>query len=167
MIEKDLSADQATGRFVLRPQRSATWRQNLWLLAAIAAVALPLAIGWAIVGFWLILPLAILQLGVVLVAFWVSSYSLLAREVVTIGPEQIVIEAGHREPERRFELTRYWSQVRLREGSGRMRRRQLIIQSRECAVECGRFLNEAEREALWRDLRAVLAHRAPPGRFTD
>lgn len=165
MIEKQLDADRITGRFVLRPHRSATWRQNLWLLAAIAVVALPLAIIWAVVGFWLILPLAILQLGIVLAAFWVSSYSLLAREVVTIGPEQIVIEAGHRKPERRFELTRYWSRVLLRERHGRIRRRQLIIQGRECAVECGRFLNEEERESLWRDLRAVLANRVAPDRL--
>lgn len=155
MIERQLDSE-TTGRFVLRPQRSATWRQNLMLLGAIAALALPLAVGWSIVGFWLILPLCILHLGLVLAAFWVSSRSLLAREVVTIEPERIVIEAGHRRPERVFELGRYWAQVSLRRGGRRSQRRQLVIRCRELAVECGRFLNEEEREMLWHELRRIL-----------
>lgn len=163
MIERDLDPGEGTGRFIIRPQRSATWRQNLLLLGAIAAVALPLAVAWSLVGFWPILPLAILHLLVVLVALWVSSHSLLAREVVTIEPERIIIEAGHRQVERRFELGRPWSEVQLRSGRGRMRRRQLIIRCRKRAVECGRFLNETERESLWRELRGVLG-RAPASR---
>jgi len=157
LIERELNPDHATGRFILRPHRSATWRQNLWLIAAIAVVALPLAAVWAVVGFWLILPLALLQIAIVLAAFWVSSHSLLAREVVTLEPERIVIEAGHRRPERRFELQRPWARVQLRGGARALRRRQLVIRCRERAVECGRFLNEDEREELWRDLQAALA----------
>jgi uncharacterized membrane protein len=157
LIERELNPDDATGRFILRPHRSATWRQDLWLIAAIAAVALPLAAVWAVVGFWLILPLALLQIALVLAAFWVSSHSLLAREVVTLEPERIVIEAGHRRPERRFELQRPWARVQLRRGPRALQRRQLVIRCRQRAVECGRFLTEAEREELWRDLRALLA----------
>lgn len=156
MIERELGADGATGRYILRPQRSATWRQNLWLFAAIAAVAAPLGIIWALLGFWLVLPAVALHLLLVLFAFWLTSRSLLAREVVTIEPERIVVEAGHRRPERRFELGRAWSQVLLRQGRGNVRRQQLVIRCRDRAVECGRFLTEDERESLWRELRAVV-----------
>lgn len=156
MIERELGEDGATGRYILRPQRSATWRQNLWLFGAIAAVAVPLAVIWSVIGFWLILPVVLAHLALVLAAFWMSCRSLLAREVVTIEAERIVIEAGHRHPERRFELGRPWSQVLLREGRGGIRRHQLIIRCRERAVECGRFLTEEERRSLCRELRAVV-----------
>ncbi len=162
MIERELNPDAATGRLIVRPHRSATWRQNLWLLGAIAAVTLPLAIIWSILGLWLILPLALLHLGFVLAAFWVASHSLLAREVVTIEPERIVIEAGRRRPERRFELARAWAQVLLQDRGSRLARRRLIIRCRDLAIECGRFLNEEEREALWRELREVLERRPSP-----
>jgi len=161
MIERELDAGRATGRFVIRPQRSATWRQNLFLFAAIAVVAVPLATVWSVVGFWLILPICLLQLAFVLAAFWISNRALLAREVVTIEPERIVIEAGHRQPERRFELGRHWAQVLLDRNGPRNGRRRLIIRSRGEAVECGRFLNEEERERLWRELRGVIATPAP------
>lgn len=163
MIERDLDDGGATGRFILRPNRSATWRQDLWLLAAIAAVALPLALGWSMLGFWLILPLALLQMAVVLAAFWISSHSLLAREVVTVEPERIVIEAGRRRPQRRFELSRYWTRVLLDDGGGRTRPSRLILRCRRLAVECGRFLTESEREGLWRELRSVIGRRSMAG----
>lgn len=159
MIERELHPSRATGRYVLRPQRSATWRQDLWLLAAIAGAALPLAIGWSLLGFWVILPICVFQLMVVLAAFYANSHGLLAREVVTIDEDRIVIEAGRRRRERRFELPRAWAQVRLWRGRGPLSPSRLIIRAHGQAVECGRFLTDEEREALSVDLRAVIDRR--------
>lgn len=160
MIEVELDSEARTGRFILRPQRSATWRDNLWLVAAVAVLAVPIALYWTAFGFWPVLLVCLLHLAALFVALYKVSYALLAREVVTVGSEQITIEAGHREVERRFELTRAWVQVLLRTGPPR-RRNALILRSAGRAVELGRFLTDDEREELAGELRRVVAAGPP------
>ncbi|MDZ7787115.1 MAG: DUF2244 domain-containing protein [Halofilum sp. (in: g-proteobacteria)] len=164
MIERELSTDGRFGRYVLRPHRSATWSDNLWLVAAIALMAVPVAMAWAVAGFWLILPLCGLELGLLTLGLYVVNHSLLAQEVITIDEDQITIEAGKREVERRFELARDWAQVLLQPARRRAHPARLIVRSHGRAVELGRFLTDDEREELAGDLRGVLARpgHAPP-----
>ena len=157
MIERELSEDGAQGRYVLRPHRSATWNDNLWLIACVAMMALPIALAWAFVGFWPILPLCGLELGVLALGLYLVNHSLLAQEVITIDDDQIVIEAGRRKIERRFDLGRNWAQVRLQPARRRTHPSRLIVRSHGRAVELGRFLTDDERGELADDLRAVLA----------
>lgn len=162
MIERELGPGAATGRFILRPQRSATWRDNLLLVGAIALVAVPIAVTWAALGFWPILPLCGLELALLTLALYRVNHSLLAREVVIVDDDAIVVEAGHRQLERRFRLGRSWAQVLL--VPVRRDHSRLVLRSHGRAVECGRFLTEEERGALARELRAVVARSpAPPG----
>ncbi len=157
MIEREISAEGSLGRYVLRPHRSATWNDNLWLVACVALMAVPIALGWAVAGFWPILPLCGLELGVFTFGLYLVNHSLLAQEVVTIDEDRIVIEAGKRQIERRFDLGRAWAQVRLLPGRRRSERSRLIVRSHGRAVELGRFLTDAERDELAGDLRTLLA----------
>lgn len=166
MIERELSTDGRSGRYVLRPHRSATWRDNLWLVAAVAFMAVPIAMAWAVAGFWLILPLCGLELGLLTLGLYVVNHSLLAQEVITIDEDQITIEAGKREVERRFELSRSWAQVSVQPPRRPAHPSRLILRSHGRAVELGRFLTNDERDQLAGDLRGVLArpgHGPAPG----
>ena len=163
MIEHATDDRNDRVRFVLRPQRSATWRDNLWLLAAVALPAVPIAVGWTVAGFWPILPLCGLELAAFAYGLYRVSRSLLAREVVLVEPDRITIEAGHREPERRFELPCPWAQVLLIPGRTEWHASRLIIRSAGRAVECGRFLTNDERSEVARELRhAVTTAGRPP-----
>lgn len=159
MIERDEWPDKSRVRFVLRPHRSATWRDNLWLVAAIALPAVTIAAGWTAAGYWPILPLCGLELALLTYGLYRVSHSLLAREVVLVEDDRITIEAGHREIERRFELARTWAQVLLQRPRSGWHPSRLIIRSAGRAVECGRFLTDAERERLAGELRRVVAPR--------
>ena len=163
MIEREICADGTHGRYVLRPHRSATWHDNLWLVACVAFMAVPIAIAWAAVGFWPILPLCGLELAVLTLGLYLVNRSLLAQEVITIEDERIVIEAGRREVERRFDLGRHWAQVLLQPARRRAHPSRLIVRSHGRAVELGRFLTDDERGELAHDLRAVLARPASGG----
>lgn len=154
MIERELDPGEATGRFILRPQRSATWRDNLLLVGAVALAAVPIAVTWAALGFWPILPLCGLELALLTLALYAVNRSLLAREVVIVDRDAIVVEAGHRELERRYRLGRAWAQVLL--VPVRRDRCRLVLRSHGRAVELGRFLTDEERETLAGDLRAVV-----------
>ncbi len=144
---------------VLAPHRSATWRENLYLAGAVAAAALPIAVGWSLLGYWIILPLCGLELLALLAGLYWSSHALLAREVVTVDENAITIEAGRREVERRFELPRHWARVTLVPGRGKAHPRRLILRSHGRAVELGRFLTEDERAEAADFLRALLVGR--------
>lgn len=148
MVECDRWDGHGRARFILQPHRSATWRENLWLVAAIAVVAVPIATAWAWAGFWPILPLCGLELALLVYCLYRVSHALLAREVVTVDTEQITVEAGHREMERRFELGRPWAQVQLERGPSEWHPSRLLIRSGGQTVECGRFLTNAERADL-------------------
>lgn len=144
---------------ILAPHRSATWRENLYLAGAVAAAALPIAVGWSLLGYWIILPLCGLELLALLAGLYWSSHALLAREVVMVDEDTITIEAGRRQVERRFELPRHWARVTLVPGRGKAHPRRLILRSHGRAVELGRFLTEDEREAAADSLRDLLAGR--------
>ena len=144
---------------ILAPHRSATWRENLYLAGAVAAAALPIAVGWSLLGYWIILPLCGLELLALLAGLYWSSHALLAREVVMVDEDTITIEAGRRQVERRFELPRHWARVTLVPGHGKAHPRRLILRSHGRAVELGRFLTEDEREAAADSLRELLAGR--------
>ncbi len=152
MVECDRWDGAGCARFILQPHRSATWRDNLWLVAAIAMVAVPIASAWAWAGFWPILPLCGVELALLLYCLYRVSHSLLAREVVTVDAECITVEAGHRERERRFVLGRRWAQVRLESGPSEWHPSRLLIRSGGRTVECGRFLTNAERTEFARRL---------------
>lgn len=156
MIECEIDERTRTGRFVLRPQRSATWRDNLRLVAAVAALAVPIALFWTFAGFWPVLLVSVAHLVALAWALYKVSYGLLAQEVVTVEPERITIEAGHREIERRFELARAWAQVVVRP-SADPRRTELVLRSAGRAVVLGRFLTDDERETLAGELQRVVA----------
>jgi len=165
MIEHDIDSHRGTGRFVLRPQRSATWQQNLLLVAAVAVAALPVAVGWTLVGFWPILPWCGFELGLLTFGLYCVSRSLLAREVVIVGTDEIVIEAGHRDLERRFRLGRAWASVILQPARRPRYPSRLLVRSHGRAVEFGRFLTDDERRALAADLAGLVARR--PYRLPD
>ena len=159
MISCEHERESRRGRMVLAPHRSATWRENLYLLAAVAALALPIAVAWSLQGYWIILPLCGLELLALAAGLYWSSHALLAREVITVDEEAITIEAGRREVERRFELPRHWARVVLAPGRGRSHPRRLIVQSHGRAVELGRFLTDDEREAAAARLRDLIRGR--------
>lgn len=161
MHTTDPAFHQTDDSLVLTPHRSATWQDNLRLFAAVALLAVPIAVGWAFAGYWVILPLCGLELVALLIGLYISSHSLLAREVVTVDQDFITIEAGRRRVERRFELRRHWARVALESGRGKAHPQRLIVRSHGRAVELGRFLTEDEREAAAARLRDLITRGAP------
>jgi uncharacterized membrane protein len=155
MIERQFELGAHHGRYILTPQRSASWRQNLYLVGAVAAAAVPIAVAWAVAGYWLILPLCGLELLALTAGLYVTSHALLAREVITLQGDTITIEAGRRRVERRFDLQRAWAQVSLLPEQ-RLAPSRLVLRSHGRAIELGRFLTDSERREFAGDLRQTL-----------
>lgn len=118
--------------------------------ALIAIVSGLIAIGFAAVGAWLILPFA----GAELVGLYLAFRYLAQREGdyerLTIAGDQLVVERCTRGKLDRFECNRLWAQVVVRNDLGGC---QVALRSRGREIEFGTYLSEGARIDAARQLQ--------------
>ncbi len=170
MVSSEHLQDRDECRVVIRPNQSASWRQSMLFLAAIALPLLTIAVVMATQGLWLILPFAGLELAVLFVALYVVSHAARRCEVVSVTPSQVTVEKGRNRsrcqrkggPEQRFEFVRAWVRVELsRNQARRLHPRQVWIGASGHRVELGNFLNDDEKAALASELKRLLSCGSP------
>lgn len=159
MVETGHDAETGKQIFVLRPNAS-LGKRGMWALLGLMALVMG-AIGgvFAAAGGWLVLPFSGLEWLLLAYCFRLSLRSSAAREVITITDAMVQVQKGKDGPEETHEFQRAWVMLQWRKSPirGRPSRLSLRLHSRE--VEVGRFLVEAEREALARELKTLLAAR--------
>lgn len=142
--------------FVLRPNRSLSWRQNQLVFASFCVVTLLVVLPLVAMGFWLVLPFAGLELLAVGAALYAVTCRCHECEVICIAEDTIRIEQGRRYPQRHWILARPWARVVLEGCPRRWYPSRLLIRTHGRAVEVGRFLPEDERQRLARQLTGHL-----------
>lgn len=165
MVISDRCAETNVRRVVIRPNRSLSWRQSMVFLAAISVPLLLISSALALHGFWLVLPFAGLELGVLYVSIYLVSHAARRCEVVSIGETLVTVEKGRDRgrcpdgggPEERIEFTRGWVRVELAESSGRWYPQRLWIGASGRRVELGEFLIEDEKFELAAELNKLLS----------
>ncbi len=152
-------------RFVIRPNRSLSWRGNLTVIMVLGVLMGTVAAGFAWRGAWPVLPFAGLELAALAAGLYWVARRLSYREVVTIGPEEVVVEQGRRRPQRRSVFPRAWVRVMLERPSHGLHPARLALRCHGRAIEIGALLTDEERERLAARLRAAIA--APGPRAPD
>lgn len=149
------AAMQSPAEFTIRPNsvcNDGSWR---WLLASLAVVGAAVGARFAMLGFWLIAPFILLELGAVALAFWRLARAGYTEKVVMRGD---VVEVLHlqrgRDANWRFPRARV--RVVLRAPRHRWYPRQLTLGCGREWVEIGACLSEAERAELAAAMRAGL-----------
>jgi len=135
-------------RLVVKPNRSSSWRQNLWALAAIAVPSLAAAIAFAVLGAWPILPFAGLELLCLGGALYYVNWKLQYRQVVTIGPDTVIIDKGYYAPKRQWRLDRESSRISVTPAQHEWDGPSLAIYDRTSRVPLGEFLSKTESMQL-------------------
>ncbi len=151
------SAAQGT-RIVVAPNCSLNGRQALGFFVAVAGVPLLVAVGFALQGYWPVLPFAgaeILLLGWALAG---SQKRGAYREVITVAAERVTLEKGYARGEWRMEFPRSWLRVQLHTTAWNESR--VLICSHGNRVQVGTCLTCEERKALYERLQQVLGRRA-------
>ncbi|MGF1547951.1 MAG: DUF2244 domain-containing protein [Thiotrichales bacterium] len=143
-------------RIVLRPNASLSECRTWCFVAGVAAVTLSIALGFAVMGYWLVLPFAGLEIAALVLIFRFCLGQNTHREVVSIDGDKVRIEAGKRRPERSWEFVRTWTQVLLQPAAVRGYPSRLVLGSAGQRVELGAFLTEDERKALWYRLKSEI-----------
>ena len=130
-------------------QGAERWRA-FWLVALVSGL---IAVAFASIGAWPILPFTGLELIALYVAFRRFARDAGDYEQVTIQGDRLVVEAHTRGRVRRFESNRYWTQVVVRKD---VRSCQVALRSHGREIEFGTLLDEGARLAAARRLRDLL-----------
>jgi len=157
-VNTEDSAGGPAGAFVFRscPNHSLTRPQERLAFWSLAALCFATAIGFALLGYWLILPFAGFEIGLLAWAFRTLRNHAGDYESLMIVGDVVVLEwhCGHRGGGRR-ELNRQWARVVCNcRTPGRNCR--LSLSSHGHATELGQYLNDEARLQLAATLRSRL-----------
>ena len=156
MVNVERNVDEHQCRFVLRPNRSMSWRGTLIFFFSLLTISGVTAISLTVMGFWMVLPFT----GLEMLVLWIGLYVVARRthecEVISIAGDSVRIEKGRKHPEKVWTLARVWARVVLERCPGSWYPSKLFIRSHGRAIEVGRFLEEEERQRLAAELTRSL-----------
>ena len=132
--------------FVSRPNCSMTRVQQRRFFWVLAGLCFGIAITFATLGYWLVLPFAGLEIGLLAWAFEAIRAREDDYESVTISGDTLVLEWHDGKSAGRREMNRHWARVICRcRRSGRCR---VCLRSHGRETELGHFLSDEGRLAL-------------------
>jgi uncharacterized membrane protein len=91
---------------IAQPNCSANWRSNQLVLLAISIPSLAIAIGFALMGAWPILPFAGLELLALGSALYYVNWKLQYRHVITLSDDSVRIDKGFYVPKESWKFPR-------------------------------------------------------------
>lgn len=143
---------------IAQPNQSADWETNKQLLLGLGLLSGIIATGFTLIGAWVILPFAGIEITALGGALYVVCRKLNMRHVLYFAGDQLVIEKGTRCPQQVWQLTRQstsiiverqnhpWDPIKI----------NLCCRDQQGAVEqisIGDFLNKEDSQLLLDALR--------------
>ena len=133
------------------------WRWRLF--ASLCVISLGLALGFAALGAWLVLPYSALEMAVLYLAFrWFERHAK-DWERVSVCGDRVILERDRAGVYTRREFNRFWARVELEESGARNRVPRLTLRFAAQRESFGDELPVEERVAVARELRRALAVR--------
>jgi len=113
MIDVEYDRHSHQGRIVLQPNRAISWRANRIFLLLITFITILIASTFALLGAWLILPFAGIEILLLTSLLWYV-YTIHSRqEVVHFSTAEVVVEKGRSEPVLKWKCQRPWCRLNL------------------------------------------------------
>lgn len=144
MVERHLVNNQVI--ITLSPNRSANWRQNKWLILVMAVLVMLIASIWALLGVWLILPFAGLEIGLLALLSHRACLACYQQQVITIRAQTVDFAAGVYRIKQHARFLRQALNVNVTEASLPMDLCQMRLGDKQQQIEFGQFLNQADRK---------------------
>jgi uncharacterized membrane protein len=135
-------------RIELAPNCSLTPRSARLFVGGIAAITFAVAIFFATRGFWPILAVAGVEIGLLAWAVRASMRRGDEREVIVVADETVTVEHRAKSRLSLMVFPRHWARVKLRDPLRTRYPSRLVIESHGRACEVGKFLTEEERRGL-------------------
>lgn len=165
MVTSTRQTSGALSQIVVRPNQSLSWAHTKLVFLGIAGISLTVAVAFALIGFWPVLPFAGLELAALGYCFYRCARHGQLREVITVGDGEVRVERGIHGPEQSWSFQRSWLSVLLIPARPVWHPSRLVLRERGRSLEIGRFLNEGERRTLADELSNAVAggHRLAGG----
>ena len=149
-----LHSEHSARRLVIAPNGSMTVAQAQWFFLGMCVVSFGVAGVMTVWGLWLIWPFAGLEMAALGAGLYASLRDNGYREVISVYPDRIEVEAGRNEPQRRWEFPRLLTQVRLSPGVNRNSPSRLLLTRHGHGCELGRCLTDEERAEVAERLKS-------------
>ena len=156
MVSASYDRDSRTGRIVLRPNRSWTWRANVVFLAIITTVSLAIGTSFLLRGYWMILPFNLLEMSILAGCLWYCVRGTHRQEVLTFTDDELHIEAGIDGPRSRHVFKRLFARFFVRRPRHPWYGTRIAVRSHGREVTIGDFLNSDDKKRLVTELRRMV-----------
>lgn len=157
MVEAHIDESAHTGRIILRPNSSWSWKANLYLLYTLTAVSVSFGLFFLFMGAWVILPYSLLELSVLGFCLWYVVRQCNVQEVITISEHEVSVQRGIREPEESRNYHRVWAQFLIKPAKHPWDPAVVSIRSHGEEHEIGSFLSKKDKAALISELRKIVS----------
>jgi len=142
--------------FLIRPNRSMTAKGMTLFVVFVGVAVFLVAIRFVLLGAWVILPFAILEVALLAAGFWLYERASRYRETVQLSRKNILITQESVKGRKSWQFNPYWVQVKLLPDPNDWYPSQLIIGSHGKQVEIGACLTNQEREELSKALKQAM-----------
>ena len=132
------------------------WKTTVRIYLLVLAVSIFIAIGFALMGLWLIIPFTGLEMALLAVGLYLCALRTQNYELIAVDEQHIKIERKHHAPGECVCFQRYWAQIKLVPPIYRNQPSRLLIQSYGRSEEIGSLLNEEEKTSLAQELDRLL-----------
>ena len=141
-------------QIILFPNRSATWKESKYFMWFIGFTMLLVAGGWSVVGVWIVLPFAGLELALFSFLRYRVSLATYSKQVVTLTADNVNIVSGYKQLSRHTLDARH-IEITLTESENNWPLPILTISDNQKQLELGEFLNLEDRLELYTQLRSL------------
>jgi uncharacterized membrane protein len=133
---------------IAQPNRSASWRLNKLIIAALALWISVIAAAFAAVGLWPIIPFAGLEIGAVGAALYYVCWKLQQRHVLRFCEDRLVLEKGCYYPRLTWRFTRAAVSLSVEVQPHPWDPLKIFLCSRDEQIPLGNFLNKDDSKKL-------------------
>jgi len=157
MINAELDRETAVGNIILSPNLSARWQTTKYFLYIVSTFALTIAICFAAIGLWMILPFTGIEIIVLLIVMYRVSRKCYRKEVIRLNKETVTVESGLDKPSSHWHSELFWARLVVKHAGHPWHSDKLYLRGRHDQIEIGAFLNDHEKLQLVKHLRNYIS----------
>jgi uncharacterized membrane protein len=149
------SLENGCGPITLLPNRSASWSQTKLFILLAGGLTLVIAVAWAVVGLWVVLPFAGLEIALLTGLMYKVSRATYQQQVIVLETDRVILESGVRFPKQRWVFTRAEAFMTLVDAGHPMGTATVSLSDSITDIEVGNFLNQQDKKKLLGLLRTT------------
>lgn len=140
-------------QIVLTPNRSMSWRGNQYFILSLVLLSGAIGLGFTLIGAWVVLPFAGLEMLALSGALYYVSWKLNYRQVIRFKHNDLTIEKGYYSPKKTWRFKREDAALHIEPQQHPWDAPTIRLQHKQDLVVIGEFLSQADNKQLLNTLR--------------